>query len=166
MYYVRTWVHWPWEPVLPRTLMTRASWILLSILLWSEIVEGGITTHAMTPVDKGFSTPTDERRGLGSYSFLSFLRGPMKATLSWWVWKRPCPNLLDVSMNLSAIFSRARFLVWTSRDFLKLYQIILKPITSYRLDMDPWTHKYHIPQDTKHVNCLREYPGKGLTYII
>ena len=66
--------------------------------------------------------------GVEIYSFLSFLRGPMKAALSWGVWKRPCPNLLLVSMNFRLIFSRARFLVWVSRDFLRVSTRFLGPM--------------------------------------
>lgn len=46
----------------------------------------------------------------------SFLSWPMNAALSAAVWKRPWPNLEDVSMNLSLIFSSAFLFVWTSRD--------------------------------------------------
>lgn len=41
----------------------------------------------------------------------------MKTLFSWAVWKRPCPNLEVVSMNLSSIFSRARRLWCTRRDW-------------------------------------------------
>ena len=40
----------------------------------------------------------------------------INAFFSSMVWKRPCPNLDVVSMNLRSIFSEARRLVWTSRD--------------------------------------------------
>ena len=50
---------------------------------------------------------------------LSFLRGPMKAALSAGVWKRPWPNLEEVSMNLSETFSVNRLAVRVVRDFLK-----------------------------------------------
>lgn len=41
----------------------------------------------------------------------------MKALFSCAVWKRPWPNLEVVSMNLSSIFSRARRLWCTRRDW-------------------------------------------------
>ena len=34
-----TWVHWPWEPVLPRTLMTRALITCLSMLIIQDLYE-------------------------------------------------------------------------------------------------------------------------------
>lgn len=46
----------------------------------------------------------------------SFLSRPMKALFSAGCWKRPWPNLDEVSMNLSSIFSKAARLVWTSND--------------------------------------------------
>lgn len=50
-------------------------------------------------------------------------RADCRHTMNWcfssWVWKRPWPNLLDVSMNLSSTFSRARRLVWVSRDWTR-----------------------------------------------
>lgn len=46
----------------------------------------------------------------------SFLSRPMKALFSAGCWKRPWPNLDEVSMNLSSIFSNAARLVWTSND--------------------------------------------------
>lgn len=50
---------------------------------------------------------------------LSFLKVPMKEFLSSGVWKRPWPNLDDVSMNLRLIFSKAAFLVCTLKDWNK-----------------------------------------------
>lgn len=47
----------------------------------------------------------------------SFLSCPMKDALSAAVWKRPCPNLELVSINLRLIFSRAARFVWTSSDW-------------------------------------------------
>lgn len=41
----------------------------------------------------------------------------MKTLFSWAVWKQPCPNFEVVSMNLSSIFSRARRLWCTRRDW-------------------------------------------------
>ena len=40
-------------------------------------------------------------------ALLSFLVGPINEALSAGVWKRPWPNLDEVSMNFSSIFSRA-----------------------------------------------------------
>jgi len=40
----------------------------------------------------------------------------MKALFSAGCWKRPWPNLDEVSMNLSSIFSKAARFVWTSKD--------------------------------------------------
>ena len=62
------------------------------------------------------------------YSFLSFLRGPMKAAFSWWVWNLPWPNLEVVSMNLSCTFSRALFLVWVSRLLRRVRALFLGPM--------------------------------------
>merc|ERR1719400_2741205 len=62
------------------------------------------------------------------YSLRSFLRGPMKAALSWGVWNLPCPNLELVSMNLRLIFSKALFLVWVRRDFLRVRVRFLGPM--------------------------------------
>ena len=62
------------------------------------------------------------------YSFLSFLRGPRKAAFSAWVWNLPWPNLEVVSMNLRLIFSRALFLVWVRRDFLRVRVLFLGPM--------------------------------------
>merc|ERR1740128_1200610 len=60
-----------------------------------------------------------------NYSFLSFLRGPMNAALSWGVWKRPWPNLEEVSMNFKLTFSKYLFLVWVRRDFLRVRILFL-----------------------------------------
>lgn len=51
----------------------------------------------------------------------------MKTLFSWAVWKRPWPNLEVVSMNLSSIFSRARRLWCTTRDFLNVMTRFLVP---------------------------------------
>ena len=52
----------------------------------------------------------------------------MKAALSWGVWNLPWPNLELVSMNLRLIFSRALFLVWVRRDFLRVRVLFLGPM--------------------------------------
>lgn len=50
----------------------------------------------------------------------------MKALFSWAVWKRPCPNLEVVSMNLSSIFSVSRRLWCTRRDWGSIEEESLK----------------------------------------
>ena len=57
----------------------------------------------------------------------------MKAALSWGVWNLPWPNLELVSMNFRLIFSRALFLVWVRRDFLRVRVRFLGPM------QQPWT---------------------------
>ena len=46
---------------------------------------------------------------------LFFFNGPINTALSWGVWKRPCPNLDEVSINFNLISSNAFLLVWVRR---------------------------------------------------
>lgn len=49
-------------------------------------------------------------------STLFFLSGPIKTALSCGVWKRPCPNLEEVSMNFNLMSSNAFLLVCVKSD--------------------------------------------------
>ena len=53
---------------------------------------------------------------------LFFFSGPINTALSWGVWKRPWPNLEDVSINFNLISSNAFRFVCTKRDW-KLNEI-------------------------------------------
>ena len=101
------------------------------------------------------------------YSFLSFLRGPMKDALSCGVWKRPCPNFELVSMNLRLIFSRYLFLVWVNRDFLNNNPLCKQNISTEFLVL---CHAQHLFSDldqnqTKNKNIYLWFYKKSKNYL-
>merc|ERR1719397_1541811 len=67
-------------------------------------------------------------RNLVALLLAVLLEGTHEGSLVLGVWNLPWPNLELVSMNLRLIFSRALFLVWVRRDFLKVRVRFLGPM--------------------------------------
>ena len=57
--------------------------------------------------------------GAAAAGVLDFLVGPINCALSAGVWKRPCPNFDDVSMNFSSIFSKATRLALVTKAYVQ-----------------------------------------------
>lgn len=78
----------------------------------------------------------------------------MKALFSCAVWKRPWPNLEVVSMNLSSIFSRARRLWCTRRDWGSK-----RDIKDGEPQLPPTPYPRSTPRRTQSITCPCQTPS-------
>lgn len=111
-----------------------------------------------------------------SSRILSFFIGPMNAALSATVWKRPWPNLDEVSMNFKLILSKAARFVCTNKDYKQNLNMInicinwnhewLRAIRKNSFNTQKlWPQSY---QCVKHEQSLvfHEKIGSKMLYII